>query len=92
MKGDLGYLEFFLQADIYLLKNLSEAVNLNEARNLINNLPHISDTHMWKILLDACQRYGNTTECLIDLEPHNTRTYAMLSNMYAGTGRRNDVA
>ena len=53
---------------------------------------------MWGILLGACQRYGNieigkrATECLIDVEPHNTGTYVMLSNMYAGTGRWNDVA
>jgi pentatricopeptide repeat protein len=72
--------------------------NLNEAENLINNLPHVPDTRMWGILLGACQRYGNieigkrAAECLIDVEPHNTGTYVMLSNMYAAAGRWNDVA
>ena len=53
---------------------------------------------MWGTLLGACQIYGNieidkrAAECLIDVEPHNTGTYVMLSNMYVGTGRWNDVA
>lgn len=48
--------------------------------------------------MGACRIYGNMevrrrmAECLLELEPQDSRTYVLLSNIYAAARRWVDVA
>lgn len=71
---------------------------LDEAENLINNMPFEPDVGVWEALLGVCRIHGNmklgirAAECLFNLEPQNDATYVLLSNMFAKAGRWDDAA
>eukprot|EP01018_Ginkgo_biloba_P035884 Gb_00601 [translate_table: standard] len=77
---------------------LGRAGHLEEAKNFIRNMPFEPDANAWGALLGACRMYGNmelgkcAAECLFYLEPQNAAKYVLLSNIYAATGRWEDVA
>eukprot|EP01018_Ginkgo_biloba_P031942 Gb_37802 [translate_table: standard] len=76
---------------------LGRAGCLNEAEDFIKNVSFEHGALLWRILLGACRIHGNVeiaervAECLLELEPHNSATYVLLSNIYAAAGRRSDV-
>ncbi|KAM5563189.1 pentatricopeptide repeat-containing protein [Rosa sericea] len=71
---------------------LGRAGLLEEAEELILNMPIQPDDVIWKALLGACKVQGNiemgerVAKILMDLAPHDSGSYVALSNMYASLG------
>jgi hypothetical protein len=70
---------------------------LDEAEDLVNNMPIEPNASVWGALLGACRAHGNTetgnraAECLFNLEPQNAGTYILMSHLYAMAGRWYDL-
>lgn len=70
----------------------------SEAEDLISSMPMKPNAAVWGALLGACRIHGNfelaerVGKILIELEPHNSGRYVLLSNIYAKAGRLDDVA
>ncbi|XP_077210027.1 tetratricopeptide repeat (TPR)-like superfamily protein [Tasmannia lanceolata] len=77
---------------------LGRAGLFDEAEALINKMEMKPDGAIWGSLLGACRVHGNVelagfvANHLFELEPENPGVYALLSNIYAGAGRWEDVA
>ncbi|KAJ8768460.1 hypothetical protein K2173_021613 [Erythroxylum novogranatense] len=76
---------------------LGRAGCLEEAHNLVNNMPMAPSPMVWGALLAACRVHRNVelaevaaTE-LFMIEPKNSGNYILLSNIYAAAGRWDDV-
>lgn len=71
---------------------LGRAGLLEEAEELILNMPIQPDDVTWKALLGACKMQGNiemgkrVAKILMDLAPRDSGSYVALSNMYASLG------
>eukprot|EP01018_Ginkgo_biloba_P019534 Gb_23934 [translate_table: standard] len=71
---------------------------LDEAHNLIKNMPLKPNGAVWGALLGACRIHGNivlgehAAEHLFELEPENSGCYVLLSHIYAEAGRWDGVA
>ncbi|KAK2354814.1 Putative pentatricopeptide repeat-containing protein [Trifolium repens] len=76
----------------------SRAGRLEEARNFINKMPFSPDAIGWSTLLSSCRFNGNldigkwAAEFLMELDPHNTASYVLLSSVYAAKGKWEEVA
>ncbi|CAI0440476.1 unnamed protein product [Linum tenue] len=72
---------------------LGRAGHLNEAKLLIESMPHKPDAMVWKTLLAACRACGDldlatqVASHLLELEPGEHCSYVILSNMYARLGK-----
>ncbi|KAL6630911.1 hypothetical protein ACP70R_028251 [Stipagrostis hirtigluma subsp. patula] len=68
---------------------LGRAGKLDEAYDLINEMPFEPDGCVWGSLLGSCRVHGNVdlaevaAEKLFHLEPENAGNYVLLSNIYA---------
>ncbi|KAK9132970.1 hypothetical protein Scep_012498 [Stephania cephalantha] len=77
---------------------LGRTGQLEEARELIKNMPFAPDAAVWRALLSACKRYKNAklaedaTVKLLELDPHSDENYVLLSNMYSQTKKWSEVA
>jgi len=77
---------------------LGRAGCLDEAEDFINKMPFQPDVSIWVALLSACRVHGNieigkhVAQLLFDLEPQNTSSYVLLSNIYSAAGRWDDAA
>lgn len=77
---------------------LGRAGLLEEAEELISNMPFQPDDVIWKALLGACKIHGNiemgkrVAKVLMDLAPNDSGAYVGLSNMYASSGNWEGVA
>eukprot|EP01018_Ginkgo_biloba_P010582 Gb_16515 [translate_table: standard] len=77
---------------------LGRAGHLDEAEEFINRMPFQPSISVWQSLLGASRIHGNmevgkhAAECLLELEPHDSSTYVLLSNIYAAANRWDDVA
>jgi pentatricopeptide repeat protein len=77
---------------------LGRAGKLDEAWEFINKMPFQPGALVWQTFLGACRIYDNidgakhTAEHLLELEPHDSSTYVLMSNIYAAAGRWDDVA
>lgn len=77
---------------------LGRAGRLDEAQNLMKNMPFKPDAATWGALLGACRLYGKTelaekaAEVIFEMEPENAGMYVLLSNLYAASGRWGDVS
>ncbi|XP_050367098.1 pentatricopeptide repeat-containing protein At5g48910 [Argentina anserina] len=71
---------------------LGRAGLLEEAEELILNMPIPPDDVIWKSLLGACKIQGNiemdqrVAKILMDMAPRDSGSYVALSNMYASLG------
>ncbi|XP_023512567.1 pentatricopeptide repeat-containing protein At1g15510, chloroplastic-like isoform X3 [Cucurbita pepo subsp. pepo] len=80
-----------------LVDLLGRAGFVEEAAELIRRLPIAPDSNIWGALLGACRIYGNVelgckaAEHLFELKPQHCGYYILLSNMYAETGRWDEV-
>ncbi|KAF8116226.1 hypothetical protein N665_0020s0078 [Sinapis alba] len=69
-----------------------------EAEEMIHTMPMEPDGVIWCSLLKACKMHGNLelaesfAQKLIKIEPENSGSYVLLSNIYATAGRWEDVA
>ncbi|RID72424.1 hypothetical protein BRARA_C04316 [Brassica rapa] len=78
---------------------VSKAGLVDEALELIQeSLPGNNQTELWRTLLSACVNTRNlqmglyAAEQILRLDPEDTATYILLSNLYAVKGRWEDVA
>lgn len=77
---------------------LGRAGQVNEAMNLIENMPVEADAIVWGALLGACRTHMKldlaevAAKKLVQLEPENSGPYILLSNIYASKGKWSDVA
>ncbi|KAJ4713506.1 Pentatricopeptide repeat-containing protein [Melia azedarach] len=77
---------------------LGRAGRLEEAENLMRNMPFEPDAATWGALLGACRIHGNTElaekagAMIFEMEPDNAGMYVLLSNLYAASGRWGDVS
>lgn len=77
---------------------LGRAGHVNEASELINKMPFKPDARVWGPLLSACKMHSETrlaelaAEKLITMEPKNAGNYVLLSNIYAASGKWDEVA
>ncbi|XP_043712870.1 pentatricopeptide repeat-containing protein At2g13600-like [Telopea speciosissima] len=71
---------------------------LEQAKNLIDNMPIKPSASIWGALLGACRIHGNTklAECavknLLELDPEDSGSYVLQANLYADVGRLDGVA
>ncbi|XP_077244233.1 pentatricopeptide repeat-containing protein At1g08070, chloroplastic-like [Tasmannia lanceolata] len=72
---------------------LSRAGHLEEARELVKYMPMRPNNVVWRALLGASRNHGNieiaehAAKHLIELEPDDTSSYVLLSNIYSAKGR-----
>eukprot|EP00253_Pinus_taeda_P022295 PITA_22295 len=77
---------------------LGRAGRLSEAQEIIERMPLKPNISVWGALLGACRVHRNiklaqyVAERLFELDPKNVGYYVLLSNIYAASGRWNDVA
>ncbi|TVU51570.1 hypothetical protein EJB05_03005, partial [Eragrostis curvula] len=77
---------------------LSRAGQLDEAHQLIQDMPMQANAVVWGALLGGCKIHRNAElaehvlKQLIRLEPWNSGNYVMLSNIYSNSGRWEDAA
>ncbi|KAG8050826.1 hypothetical protein GUJ93_ZPchr0009g1634 [Zizania palustris] len=77
---------------------LSRAGLLQEAHQLIDDMPMQANAVVWGALLGGCKIYRDpelaehVLKQLIQLEPWNSGNYVMLSNIYSNSGRWEDAA
>lgn len=77
---------------------LGRAGLFDEAEALIQNMEMKPDGAIWGSLLGACRVHKrvelgeSVAKHLFELEPENPGVYVLLSNIYAGAGRWDDVA
>jgi hypothetical protein len=77
---------------------LGRAGQLIEAYNFIENMPLEPDISIWGAFLGACRIHHNielgkaAAERIFHLEPENAGYYVLLSNIYATSGKWDDVA
>lgn len=77
---------------------LGRAGLLEEATELINEMPLSPDASVLGALLGACRIHRNTElgeqigKKAIELDPHNSGRYVILANLYANAGRWEDAA
>ncbi|KAF7081415.1 hypothetical protein CFC21_085357 [Triticum aestivum] len=71
----------------------SRAGKLDETMNLIGGMPFPAGAMVWRTLLGACRVHKNVelgklaAEKLLSLEPLDSATYVLLSNIYASAGK-----
>lgn len=81
-----------------LVDILGRAGELEEAEELINNMPVAPGPSVWGALLGACRLHGNlelaekACNRLLELEPENHGAYVLLSNIYAKSGKWDEVS
>ncbi|KAF5192758.1 Pentatricopeptide repeat-containing protein [Thalictrum thalictroides] len=76
---------------------LGRAGKLREANELLRQMPYEPNGAIWGSLLAASRVHGDVKlgECalkhLLEVEPHNSGNYTLLSNIYAASGRWHEV-
>ncbi|KAL8518196.1 hypothetical protein ACS0TY_009532 [Phlomoides rotata] len=77
---------------------LGKTGQINEAKDLIENMPFAATSSMWGSLLASCRIFRNVEVAeiaarnLFVIEPNNAGNHVLLSNIYAANGRWEDVA
>lgn len=74
------------------------AGRFKEASNFIKQLPSKASQYAWGSFLAACSVHGDAVigklaaQKLLEAEPENAGSFALLSNIYAGSGRWREAA
>ncbi|PSS10219.1 Pentatricopeptide repeat-containing protein [Actinidia chinensis var. chinensis] len=77
---------------------LGRAGKLDEAMDLVNKMPFEANASIWGALLGAARIYKNielgqhAAEMLFTLEPEKSGTHVLLANIYASSGKWENVA
>ncbi|XP_058085275.1 pentatricopeptide repeat-containing protein At5g43790 [Magnolia sinica] len=80
-----------------LVDLLGRAGRLSEAMDIVRKMPMKPNAVLWRSLLGACRTHDHlelgehALTHLIQLEPENSGSYVLLSNMYANINRWDDV-
>ncbi|KAG7572729.1 Pentatricopeptide repeat [Arabidopsis suecica] len=70
----------------------SRAGQLEKAMKVIDNMPNLAGSTIWRTILAACRVYKKTelgrlaAEKIIAMKPEDSAAYVLLSNMYAESG------
>ncbi|GFZ07837.1 tetratricopeptide repeat (TPR)-like superfamily protein [Actinidia rufa] len=97
MKDEFG-ISTRIEHYVYLTKLLGMAGELEEAYHLIESLPEPVDSGLWGALLSCCDAFGNSelaeivAHRLLENKSEKSRYRVMLSNIYAGDGRWDEVS
>ncbi|PKA49684.1 Pentatricopeptide repeat-containing protein [Apostasia shenzhenica] len=81
-----------------MINLLSRAGRFAEVEKMIKTMPFDPGPVGWAALLGACRTHGYiqlgtwAAEKLLELDPSNATVYVMLSNMYASSGRWEEMA
>lgn len=76
---------------------LGRAGHLQEAQDLVRKMPFKANGAIWGALLASSRIHGNmelgelALRHLIEVEPHNSGNYTLLSNIYAALGKWDNV-
>lgn len=76
---------------------LGRAGRLNEALELVNELPDKPDSRIWSSLLSSCRNYRDldigekVANKLLELGPDKAENYVLISNFYARLGKWDEV-
>lgn len=87
-----------LQHYVCMVDVLGKCGKLEEAEELIKNMQGKANSTIWLALLSACRMHSNlevaerAAKSILDLEPHCTAAYVLLSNIYASAGKWSDVS
>ncbi|KAF3773217.1 Pentatricopeptide repeat-containing protein [Nymphaea thermarum] len=80
-----------------LVDLLSRSGYVEEASLLVKNMPMKPNDVIWRALLGACKTHGNVVvgeeaaKHLFELDPDDTSSYSLLSDMYGAAGRWDDA-
>ncbi|KAJ6759718.1 REPEAT-CONTAINING PROTEIN putative-RELATED [Salix purpurea] len=94
---NLNVIEPKLEHYACLIDMLGRAGRLNDALRLVNEMPEEADNRIWSSLLSSCRTFGaleigeKVAKKLLELEPDKAENYVLLSNLYAGLGKWDDV-
>lgn len=97
MRSDHG-LEPQLEHYSCMVDILGRYGQVNEALKLIQEMPFEADDVIWRTLLSICKIHGNVevaeeaASSLLQLDPKDTSTYILLSNIYADAGMWDKVS
>ncbi|KAI5670757.1 hypothetical protein M9H77_11121 [Catharanthus roseus] len=81
-----------------MLDLLCRSGELEEAENLVKNMPVRANMSMWLALLNGCRKQSNielaerVAKQIFYLDPHCSSAPVLLSNIYAFAGKWSDVA
>ncbi|KAJ7968843.1 Pentatricopeptide repeat [Quillaja saponaria] len=81
-----------------MLDVLGRCGELEEAEQLVENMPMKANVMVWLVLLSACRKHSKidvaerAAEQIFELEPECSAAYVLLSNLYASAGRWSDVS
>ncbi|KAJ4713271.1 Pentatricopeptide repeat-containing protein [Melia azedarach] len=76
---------------------LGRAGQLHDAFKLVDEMPEEPDAGVWSSLLSSCRNYGafdmgeKVSKKLLELEPDKAENYVLVSNLYAGSEKWDDV-
>ena len=76
---------------------LGRAGRIDDALRLVEELPGDPDARIWSSLLSSCRIHGNldlgkkVANKLLELEPEKPENYVLVSNLFAGSGKWDDV-
>lgn len=76
-----------------LIDLYSRAGMIEKAMNVVYMMPFAADSNIWRTILAACHVHRNLDigkragDILISLQPQDSATYVLLSNMYAAAGQ-----
>ncbi|KAK2977417.1 hypothetical protein RJ640_004200 [Escallonia rubra] len=76
---------------------LGRAGQLDDALKLVAEIPEGPDARIWISLLSFCRVHGQlnlgrkVADKLLELEPNKSENYVLVSNLYAGFGKWDDV-
>ncbi|KAL4569959.1 hypothetical protein LXL04_025608 [Taraxacum kok-saghyz] len=96
MEGDYG-VEPKVEHYGCVIDLLSRYGRLEEALDLIKNMPMEPNSYAWGALIGGCKIHGNAKmagvigKYLLDLEPQHGGRYVLLSNIYAGAKNWDDA-
>ncbi|KAJ8426777.1 hypothetical protein Cgig2_034036 [Carnegiea gigantea] len=71
---------------------LGKSGQVGKALKLIEDMPFEADDVIWRTLLSVCKMYGNVevaekaANSILQLDPHDSSVYILLSNIYADAG------
>lgn len=87
-----------LEHYVCMVDILGRSGSFEEAEEFIRNMPTKPNATVWLALLSACRLHSNVevarraAQEIFDLDPYSSGAYVLLSNIYASSGRWNDVA
>ncbi|WMV36074.1 hypothetical protein MTR67_029459 [Solanum verrucosum] len=77
---------------------LGRAGQISDALKLIQDMPLEADDVIWRTLLSMCKMHRNVevaekaAKCLLELDPEDSSSHILLSNIYADAGMWKEVA